>query len=571
MTADCVIVEHKHWIPQIKPYLGLIVAALAAWPASALSLDDEEIAEAGAIVDAIGVIRFAQDCAEETVGNQKFCWGTLREETATTLEAEAREDISREALRALGKARGRTIGAIARGATFVAKKGIPVAGQVMTAWEVGTTVGDLVSENVIAPAQKEYYRKKQVAEDRKALRVTELLKGDKELAKEYSKMLLDGRRKEAEELLDKRLAEPPAAVRSGVADAGGEQSREAHGRDDEITAARHGCPLTEEDVRAMAAAGDDIGGACERLAMLVGLVDTSRTLAGGTSTPNRRAPAEEDLVGVRKADGTPPLSAGEQGQSNSTRTSNLVLGEPGCRAGGCADEADDPRVLDRRKDALLAMVIGDIKGRAVERANMAEESRKGVWGEAYKTSQTIVSQVDVNADDQVLVEQIQRVNARQSEVELVPDSRADYGDRRGREDASRTTNAPAQSRESSGACDQFIGDEATSGRISEIQLEICADLMERFSHFDTDESSMGNCEIYNQALSIYRSRISADRICVQRVAAAGVLRASELACLRESSSLNTQGVEAAIQQTREGMESIGCGEERTVDLFAGQE
>lgn len=576
MGADLTVIHAQsarcRWPCRLGPVLVLIVVS-HMFPVHAISLDKGEVERASAVVDTIGVIRFSSDCTEETVASRKFCWGTLREEAIETMEAEAREQVSEEVLAALRR-RGRTkgIGAIARGVTFAVKKGIPVAGQVVTAWEVGTAVGDLVSENIVAPEQEEYYRKKQVAEDRKAVRVTELLKGDRELAKRYSKMLLSGRREEADELLERRLQTPLPAADS-LREAGRERAQKvALGPDteDEVVAARRECGFTEEYIRELAVTGERVGEGCERLALLMG-VELGTAASGGANA--KRGLTERD-VGER--DGT-AVSDEEWTQSRLAPSSHAAgaeaVGDEGGPVDGWRDPADG-EVADRGRDALLAMVIDDVRGRAVERANIVEGNRRGAWEEAYRSSRALASQVDGSVDDQTLVEQIQRASDRELGLEPGAAAPPPYYSRptgRGGGASGSNTPAPAPARESSGACEQLAGDEDATGRVTSVQREICSDLFERFSYFDTNGERMANCEIYNQAISIYTSQISADRICVRRIVAAGALGGIELACLRHSSDLNIDGVEASIQRTRVGMTESGCDEEDVVDLFAGQE
>ena len=187
--------------------------------AGAISLDEAEIAEAGALTAAIGVVRYAADCEKETTATGKFCWDATRDKAADHLKDEVKDEVIDAGLRSVAAAgRGTRLGTLSRAASFGAKKALPVAGQLATAWEVGWTIGKWVSGEILMPRQKAYYEKKQVAEERKALRVTALLSRNRELAQEYSKMLLDGRQEDADELLDRALAGrlPPERVPSDV-------------------------------------------------------------------------------------------------------------------------------------------------------------------------------------------------------------------------------------------------------------------------------------------------------------------------------------------------------------------
>ena len=98
------------------------------------------------------------------------------------------------------------------------------------------------------------------------------------------------------------------------------------------------------------------------------------------------------------------------------------------------------------------------------------------------------------------------------------------------------------------------------------QMNHCADIAEWMNAkiAELERFAGGQCDLWNVTLSTYRSSISGDYLCGQRME--GVLSGAEYACFLESQELNIKAVEGSLEQAKQD-HPCGASQIQIVDVF----
>ena len=163
---------------------------------------------------AVGHISTAVKCATEIASSQNLCMDTIAEKGREKIEDKVGSNIgsmSKKILSKIGKVAGKMKGkkkmvlkTVIRAGKQAGRLAGPI-GQVVAAWQTGSEIGAILSENIVQPAMEKYYRKKEKIRAEKDKQGMALLRSDKSIALEYRRLLGEKGADKANAFLDRKV------------------------------------------------------------------------------------------------------------------------------------------------------------------------------------------------------------------------------------------------------------------------------------------------------------------------------------------------------------------------------
>ena len=183
-------------------YAGVLLVwlGLSSNPVFAISMSPD------ALENSMNVLSLSGDCAGENISDHRLvCQDTLADIAKSHAADKIAGKMTNIGMNQLGKITGKFGMKSVSLATKGAMRALGQTGKVITSWEFGRRIETELSDQLITPSIEQYHQKKGREENEKIRQHTELLKGNKTVAVEYRKLLMERGWDEANAYLDKQF------------------------------------------------------------------------------------------------------------------------------------------------------------------------------------------------------------------------------------------------------------------------------------------------------------------------------------------------------------------------------